>query len=227
MANAAAASAHLICGNRNYSSWSLRAWLSLRRAGVDPKVTVLPMDTDEFAQRIAAYSPTRRVPVLWLGEELIWDSLAIAETVNERFASGSLWPDDPAMRARGRAMAAEMHSGFPHLRHQLPMNCRARDREIDVDASCMADVQRISELWSAALDGPRGDGDWLLGPWSIADAMFAPVAVRFTAYQLELPEVVRDYVERWMADPDLREWIALAKEETWVIPHEEAGRETS
>ena len=90
---------HLVCGNRNYSSWSLRGWLSLRKAGLDPDVTVLPMDTPEFYERIKALSPTERVPVLWLGDEVVWDSLAIAETVNERYASDRLWPKEPALRA--------------------------------------------------------------------------------------------------------------------------------
>ncbi|MFT4769589.1 MAG: glutathione S-transferase [Glaciecola sp.] len=212
----------LVCGNRNYSSWSLRAWLCLRKAGLNSEVVVLPMDTPEFEARIAEYSPTRRVPVLWIGDELIWDSLAIAETVNERFANASLWPEDPVLRALGRAMAAEMHSGFAALRHALPMNCRATARPVVIEDEVQVDIQRISELWSAAMERSGSDG-WLLGDFSIADAMFAPVAVRFKAYVLDLPEHTQAYVDYWLADPDLQAWMSLARQESWIIEHEEVG----
>lgn len=213
----------LICGNRNYSSWSLRAWLCLRKAGIDPEVTVLPMDTDEFETRIAALSPSRRVPVLWLEDECIWDSLAIAETVNERFAAGRLWPEDARLRALGRCMAAEMHSGFGDLREALPMNCRARGRQVDVSAPLRRDIERVAELWQRARNAAENEGGWLLGDFSIADAMFAPVALRFEAYALELPAIVEEYREHWLADADLHEWVEAAGREVWIIEHEERG----
>ena len=216
-------SLRLICGNRNYSSWSLRAWLCLRRAGLAPELVVLPMDTPEFARRIGDYSPTARVPVLWMGDEFVWDSLAIAETVNERFAGGTLWPAEPEFRARARAMVAEMHSGFGALRQQLPMNCRAQQRRITIDAAAQADVARIGALWSEARAMAGGHGPWLLGEWSIADAFFAPVALRFDAYALDLPETVRSYVNQWLEDSDLRAWRQAGIEEPWVIEHEEVG----
>ncbi|WP_439107949.1 glutathione S-transferase family protein [Congregibacter sp.] len=212
----------LVCGNRNYSSWSLRAWLSMRKAGLDPQVVVLPMDTPEFEARIAQYSPTRRVPVLWIGDELVWDSLAIAETVNERYADAQLWPDDPGLRAFGRAMAAEMHSGFGALRHALPMNCRAKQRSVDLSEDVRRDIDRMCELWEQARS-LSGSETWLLGDFSIVDAIFAPVVLRFRAYKLELPEVTKSYIAHWLADVDLQAWIALAEEESWVIPHEEVG----
>lgn len=221
----AISSLRLVCGNRNYSSWSLRAWLCLRKAGLDPDVVVLPMDTPEFAARISEYSPTRRVPVLQIGEEWVWDSLAIAETVNERFASYRLWPEDPRDRALGRSMAAEMHSGFEALRHALPMNCRARQRTVVVSKDVQADIHRVCELWSQA-KAQSGSDTWLLGDFSIADAMFAPVALRFSAYAVELPPLAQQYVHHCLSDADLQTWVALAKEETWVIEHEEVG-ETS
>lgn len=215
----------LICGNRNYSSWSLRAWLCLRKAGLDPEMIVLPMDTPEFARRISDYSPTRRVPVLVLDDEHIWDSLAIAETVNERFAQGRLWPEDGRLRARGRAIAAEMHSGFSALRNALPMNCRAHERQVAVDAAVQADIQRICALWTDARGLAVNDKGWLLGEFSIADAMFAPVALRFNAYSLELPSAAMAYRDHWLADADIQHWLELAAEESWVIGHEEIGEE--
>ncbi|MDP5054304.1 MAG: glutathione S-transferase family protein [Congregibacter sp.] len=216
----------MICGNRNYSSWSLRAWLCLRKAGVNPEVFVLPMDTPEFQARIAEHSPTRRVPVLWIGDESVWDSLAIAETVNERFADFTLWPKDPKLRALGRSMAAEMHSSFAALRHALPMNCRARQRQIIMTDDVQRDVDRLCELWQKA-KMQSGSDSWLLGDFSIADAMFAPVALRFRAYALNLPQSAQEYVQHWLSDVDLQEWIALAEQEPWVIEHEEVGESVS
>ena len=212
----------LVCGNRNYSSWSLRAWLCLRKAGLDPEVRVLPMDTPEFAARVEEVSPTRRVPVLWIGEECIWDSLAIAETINERFAGQSLWPEDGSKRALGRCLAAEMHSGFSALRNALPMNCRARGRSVSIDDAVQADIHRIAELWTQAREKTGSDG-WLLGSWSIADAMYAPVALRFRAYAVPLPVAAEAYREHWLNDADLKEWITLAEAEPWRIDHEEVG----
>jgi glutathione S-transferase len=213
----------LISGNRNYSSWSLRAWLCLRKAGLDPEVTVLPMDSSEFEARIGEYSPTRRVPVLWIGDEPIWDSLAIAESINERYAGGMLWPEDARLRARGRAIAAEMHSGFSALRRELPMNCRAVNRSLTISAEVVTDIQRICEIWRSTLAYSASDSGWLLGAFTIADAMFAPVALRFRGYAVELPADARRYVEHWLADDHLQNWIDLAAQEPWIIEHEEVG----
>ncbi|MEO0436104.1 MAG: glutathione S-transferase family protein [Pseudomonadota bacterium] len=212
----------LISGNRNYSSWSLRAWLSLRKSGVDPEMIVVPLDTEEYEEQIGTLSPTRRVPVLWLDGKCVWDSLAIAETCNEEFAFGSLWPADKNLRAFGRSMAAEMHSGFSALRNALPMNCRALNRKVAVDASVAAEVARVCELWHQAKQASNSK-QWLLGSLSIVDCMFAPVVIRFRAYDLELTEDARDYVAFWLEDADLQNWIALAEEESWTIEHEEVG----
>ena len=222
MTDSLSTEAKLICGNWRYSSWSLRGWLSLRKAGVDPDLVVLPMDTPEFEATIAEYSPTRRVPVLWLDDELVWDSLAIAETMNERFADGRLWPEDPKLRAMGRSMAAEMHSGFAALRNALPMNCRALQREVSVEADVAADITRICELWDLARGASNSEG-WLLGSLSLADVMFAPVALRFRAYKLDLPESATQYVQHWLSDADLQHWLSEAAKESWVIEHEEVG----
>lgn len=216
------AALHLVCGNRNYSSWSLRAWLCLRRAGLDPKTTVLPMDTPEFEARIGALSPSRRVPVLWCGDDCFWDSLAIAEWISETFAAGRLWPEDGTLRALGRCIAAEMHSGFGALREEMPMNCRARGRRITISPSARRDIDRIVTVWSEARTRSGSEG-WLLGEWSIADAMYAPVVLRFRAYDLELPVSAQAYCRQWLADEYLQAWVEAAQEEPWVIEHEEVG----
>lgn len=222
MHNSDPAALHLVCGNRNYSSWSLRAWLCLRRAGLDPKTTVLPMDTAAFEARIGSLSPSRRVPALWCGEECFWDSLAIAELVNEVYAAGRLWPENISLRGLGRSIAAEMHSGFVALRDELPMNCRARSRRICASAAARRDIDRIAALWDDTRTRAGSDG-WLLGQWSIADAMYAPVVLRFRAYAVDLPESARAYCRRWLDDADLQLWIGAAEREPWVIEHEEVG----
>ncbi len=215
----------LVIGNRNYSSWSLRAWLAVQKSGVPFETVVLPLDTPEFEQQIGNYSPTRRVPVLWHEDRCIWDSLAIGEYVNEAFADGSLWPRDGASRGLGRAMAAEMHSGFPDLRGKMPMNCRARNRRVAMDPALAADIERIWSLWSDALSAHGDAGPWLLGEYSLADAMFAPVVLRFRTYGVAPPPDIEPYCQRVLEDPDLQFWLAAALEESWVIDADEAGEE--
>ena len=213
----------LVIGNRNYSSWSLRAWLPLRKSGIEFETVVLPLDCPEFEEKIADYSPTRKVPVLWHGGQCIWDSLAIAEYCNEAFAAGRLWPEEPASRALGRSMAAEMHSGFPELRARMPMNCRARNRQVPMDAPLTAEIERVWTLWSDALSCHADSGPWLLGAYSLADAMFAPVVLRFATYGVELPVDIASYCQAVLDDADLQEWVALAGEEEWVVAADEAG----
>jgi len=215
----------LVIGNRNYSSWSLRAWLPLRKSGVPFDTVLLPLDTPEFAERIADYSPSGRVPVLWHDGQCIWDSLAIGEYVNEQFAGGALWPEDAASRALGRSMIAEMHSGFSQLRARMPMNCRASNRRIPIDEALQADLERMWTLWSDSLACHSDAGGWLLGQYSLADAMFAPVVIRFQGYDVALPEDIKSYCEHALADPELKEWLAAAAQETWIVTQDEAGVE--
>ncbi|MDH5345543.1 MAG: glutathione S-transferase, partial [Gammaproteobacteria bacterium] len=133
----------LVIGNKNYSSWSLRAWFLLKEAGFEFGEHRIPLDTDTSAGEIARFSPAGRVPVLLIGEEVIWDTLAIAETVAERWPDRKLWPDDPAARAHARAVSAEMHSGFADLREAMPMNCRAMGRKVSLTDGVAADIDRI------------------------------------------------------------------------------------
>ncbi|TXS95478.1 glutathione S-transferase family protein [Parahaliea maris] len=216
----------LVIGNRNYSSWSLRAWLSLRKSGVSFEEIVLPLDTPEFAARVGQYSPSRTVPVLQHGEHCIWDSLAICEYVNEQFAGGEQWPGDPAARAFGRSLVAEMHSGYGALRGAMPMNFRARGRVVARNPALEADIARVIERWQTSRERYAADGPWLLGRFSIADAFFAPVVVRFGGYTVELPPgPVADYAVHLRSDPDMLDWEAAAAAETWIVQADEAGVE--
>ena len=213
----------LVIGNRNYSSWSLRAWLPLAKSGVEFETVLLPLDTPEFFARIGEYSPTGRVPVLWHEGQCIWDSLAIGEYINEQFAGGALWPQDPSSRALGRSMAAEMHSGFTALRSRMPMNCRASGRTVELDDALNADLERLWSLWSDSLDCHHDHGPWLLGQYSLADAMFAPVVLRLGTYGIEPPADLQPYCSAVSNDDTLSAWIELALQEKWIVEADEAG----
>jgi len=215
----------LVIGNKNYSSWSLRAWLCLKKSGAQFDELLLPLDTPEFEEKIAEYSPSRRVPVLWDGDHYIWDSLAICEYINERFAGGLLWPEDSVSRALGRSMAAEMHSGFTELRKKLPMNCRAHNRVVEMDSALQADLDRIFCLWRDSLENHNDRGPWLLGEFSIVDAMFAPVVLRLGTYNIAIPADLQPYCERLRSDPEIQLWIGDALEEPWIVEADEAGVE--
>ncbi|MEP5766608.1 MAG: glutathione S-transferase family protein [Halieaceae bacterium] len=213
----------LVIGNKNYSSWSMRPWLALRKAGVDFDERLIPLDTPQFAEEIADYSPTRRVPVLWDQGICIWDSLAICEYVNERWAAGSLWPEDVQQRAQARAISAEMHAGFAALRECMPMNCRASDRHVTIDGELEQDINRVLSLWRECRETVATEGPWLFGAFSIADAMYAPVVSRFNTYGVEMPEQLQAYVETQLADADMVEWFEAAHTEVEQIEAGEAG----
>jgi len=213
----------LIIGNKNYSSWSLRAWLAVRKANMDFEEKRIPLDTPEFFKEIVRYSPTRRVPVLQDKGRVIWDSLAIAEYANDAYAGGRLLPQDAAVRAIARAATAEMHSGFAALRGGMPMNIRASDRVVSQNDALSADIRRVIELWRTCRQEFGAGGNWLFGQFSIADAFYAPVTFRFTTYSVPLDTVEREYVNHVQSDPDVRAWVAAAPEETEVIAAEEVG----
>jgi len=215
----------LVLGNKNYSSWSLRAWLCLRKCGVDFEEVLIPLDTPEFKATIADYSPTGRVPVLWHEGRPIWDSLAICEYANEAFADGRLWPDDLASRGLGYSMVAEMHSGFTNIRNEMPMNCRALNRHVPINEGLQGDIDRICSLWTNSLGTHRDRGPWLLGEFSIADAMFAPVVMRFRNYGVEVSAVVQAYCDHLLADADMQTWVDAALKETWIVEADEMGSE--
>ncbi|MBS0514871.1 MAG: glutathione S-transferase family protein [Proteobacteria bacterium] len=210
----------LVIGNKNYSSWSLRPWILLRQFGIAFDEVKLPLDTPEFHARIGAYSPAGRVPVLIDGNVHVWDSLAICEYANDYFLDGRGWPAGRAARGSARAISAEMHSGFSALRTHLPMNTCRRESAPAIGADTAADIARIRAIWREARERHGANGPFLFGGFSIADAMYAPVASRFVSYAVELGAVERGYVEALFALPALRAWMAEAATESLAVEHE-------
>lgn len=210
----------LYIANQNYSSWSLRAWLILAQYELDAEVIKLTLFTDEFYCALKKVTPTAKVPVLVDGEIVAWESLAILEYVNETYLDGKAWPTSASERAKARAIASEMHAGFGYLRNEMPMNCRAK-RKVHLSAGALKDVARIDQLWSQQMaDYPEG---FLFGDWSIADAMYAPVALRFETYGIELSDQAKTYQQRLLRSPAMQLWLAQASTETDIVEEDEAG----
>lgn len=214
----------LIIGNKNYSSWSLRAWLLLSESGIDFEEIRIPLDVEETASLLADYSPSATVPVLRQGNEVIWDSLAIAETVAERWPEKNLWPEDPVARAQARSVSAEMHAGFLTLREAMPMNCRAMGRKVPLPDRLTTDIDRILSIWTNCYGVYGEKGRWLFGDFSVADAMFAPVVLRFRTYGINLPESASHYPRRLLESESLQRWLLDAESEVAVIENDEKGR---
>jgi glutathione S-transferase len=207
----------LIIGNKNYSSWSLRPWLFLKHHGIPFEEIRIPLYRDDSPARIAAYSPSGKVPVLVDEGVTVWDSLAILEYLAERFPETQGWPATTADRAQARSLAAEMHAGFAALRSQCSMNCRRPPAPKALPEAVSKDVARINQLWSECREQYGNAGPWLLGQFSILDAMYAPVALRFHTYQLEAGLAATAYVNTVLDHPAVAEWIAAGKAETEVI----------
>ncbi|MEH6825945.1 MAG: glutathione S-transferase family protein [Motiliproteus sp.] len=215
----------LVIGNKNYSSWSLRPWLVLKHLGIGFDEIQLELDTPAFKKQINLYSEAGRVPVLVVNKLKIWDSLAICEYLAEEHPH--LWPDDRHARALARAITCELHSGFSALRNELPMNCRAQQRQIEISAEAQCDLERIEQLWQQCSNTRTPEqnraGPWLFGRFGIIDAFFAPVVIRLQGYRLSLSENSVAYVEHQLNNPLLQTWIRAGQAETTVLPHEEAG----
>ncbi len=202
----------LVIGDKNLSSWSLRPWLLLRHAGLDFREIRLQLDTPAFADEVARYSPAGRVPVLIDGERRVWDSLAICEYVNE-LAGAKCWPDDSAARAHARSVSAEMHSGFAALRSAWSLRAGLTGLHVALTPQATADVARIDALWADCRARYAAHGPWLFGRYCVADAMYAPVVLRFRSYGAVVSAEARDYMDTVLADPLLQEWIRDAERE--------------
>lgn len=207
----------LLIGSKNYSSWSLRPWLFLRKAGFEFREQLIYFDDSDYQAQIAALSPSRRVPLLIDGAGVkIWDSLAICEYVAELTGFGL--PKDRAARAQARSVAAEMHSGFQTLRSECPMNVRARNRRVPLTPQLQADIARVDEIWSGCRKSYGAGAGWLFGDFSIADAMFAPVFFRFQSYGLALSAASQGYLGHALIDPAVREWQDASMQEGHPLP---------
>ena len=207
----------LIIGNKNYSSWSLRPWLLLKQAGIPFREVRIPLYGADTRMQILKYSPSGKVPALVDGDLTVWESLAICEHVAERFPDKALWPADLKARALARAAASEMHAGFSALRNNMPMNVRRSFPTHGRTPEVLQDIERIAALWQDCRSRYGDGGPFLFGRFSVADAMFAPVAFRFQTYVVDLPSSARAYTDTLLALPAMREWATVGRAETEIV----------
>lgn len=214
----------LYIGNRNYSSWSLRAWLLMRQLGIDFDEHPLRLFSEDFRATLARVSPVARVPVLVDRGFAVWESLAIVEYLAERYPQAGVWPADDRMRARARSVCAEMHAGFGQLRNRMPMNVEARLHGLGWDLAVQADIDRILAIWTELRTLNAARGPFLFGDFCAADAFFAPVCSRFTTYAVNLPPPCDAYREAVLALPAMRAWTEAALAEHCFLPEDEPYR---
>lgn len=213
----------LVIGNKNYSSWSLRAWLLLSHHGVPFEEVRIPLDQDDTYTSLAQYTEAAKVPVLQDGDLTVWDSMAICEYISEQHLEGRGWPSSVRARAEARSCSAEMHSSFPEISGQLPMNCRASERRVSLSSDLAAEVARMDRIWSKYREIYSGSGPWLFGEFSIADCMFAPVASRFETYGIGLSETASQYMRCLLSHEKVSEWVEQARVEPETIEMAEVG----
>ncbi|MBN9535954.1 MAG: glutathione S-transferase family protein [Reyranella sp.] len=211
----------LVIGNKNYSSWSLRGWLMVKTAGIEFDEIVVPLDRPDTAPAIRKHSPSGRVPVLLHRGLAVWESLAIAEYLNDLKPEAGLWPPSAAARAHARAISCEMHAGFVDLRTNMPMNIRASFPGKGMTPAVRADIERITGLWRDCRKRFAGafqkDDGFLFGTFGAADAMFAPVATRFKTYSVTLDSDADAYCTAILNHPAMKQWIDAAEHEPWLI----------
>jgi len=216
----------LIIGNRAYSSWSMRGWLAVKQSGEKFEEYVVPLFDAEWEKRREGdeFAPSLgKVPILWDGDVVVWDSLAIIEFLADRCGDALYWPEDEGARAVARSMAAEMHSGFSNRRRELPMNVRKSFPPKELSDPVREEIDRIMQLWAQARARWGGTGDFLFGEWCAADMMYAPVVTRFITYGVKVPSFAGAYMKCVLSHPDVGEWIDKAQDEPWVIEQYEAA----
>jgi glutathione S-transferase len=208
----------LILGNKNYSSWSLRPWLALAEHDIAFEEEVINIYDPASKAKILSYSPAGKMPILIDGENTIWDSLAILETLSDKFPQFDLWPKDPAARGLARSISAEMHAGFVPLRKAMPMNLKRAPAapKAGFAADVKADIKRICDIFLKARTRFGTRGDFLFGAFSAADCMFAPVATRLRTYAVKLDTPCEAYVEAIHNLSSFKRWKAAALKETWA-----------
>lgn len=207
----------LVVGNKNYSSWSLRPWLAMKQFGLRFEEIRIPLYQPDSGAQIRQYSPAGKVPILIHDRITVWDSLAICEYLAEQFPSHTWLPSDRPARAVARSICAEMHSGFQALRQNMPMNCRARLPGQGLTPDVQTDIDRILTIWQQCRQQFGNTGDFLFGAFTIADAMYAPVVLRFITYGVQLDPVATAYTEAILGLPALQEWLQAAEREEETI----------
>jgi len=211
----------LVVGNKNYSSWSMRGGLMVRIAGIECDEIVIPLDLPETAAAIRKHSPSGRVPVLLHRGLAVWESLAIAEYLNDLKPEAGFWPAAVAARAHARSISTEMHAGFTELRTHMPMNIRASYPGKGITPAVRAEIERVTSIWRDCRKRFAGaaakDDGFLFGTFGAADAMYAPVVMRFRTFGVPLDADSEAYATAVMAHPAVKEWIDAAKNEPWLI----------
>ena len=211
----------LIIGNKNLSSWSMRPWVAAMAFGIPFTEIKVLLDQPDTSNEIARYSHAGRVPVLLAGEMTVWDSLAITEYLAEQFPDKHMWPQDVAARALARSLVAKMHAGFGELRNAMPMNIQARLPGRGRTHGAQADIGRVCEIWEDCLSR-FGHHQFLFGAFSIADAFYAPIVLRFQTYGVMLAPALQAYCERVLAHPAVARWVNEAMLETHPTPLHDA-----
>ncbi|MBT0670363.1 glutathione S-transferase family protein [Novosphingobium profundi] len=211
----------LIIGNKNYSSWSLRGWLACKQSGLhfeELTVPILGEDWEHIKSSTDELAPSHgKVPILWDGEAVVWDSLAIIDYLADKVGRDRFWPKDEAARAMARSMVAEMHSSYMPLRRTLPMNVRRRVPDAPMNEDVRADIVRILTLWAEARARFGHGGPFLFGTFGAADVIYAPVVSRFLTYGIGVPGFAQAYMQAVWEHDWMQAWIAAAEAEEWVI----------
>ena len=208
----------LVIGNKNYSSWSMRPWVALKAFGIPFNEILVPLYTgDADKRRILGFTQSGKVPALIDGDITVWDSLAIIEYLAERFPDAHIWPQDRGGRARARSISAEMHSGFMALRNECGLNLHRPVGAKPLSDEAKANIARIQQIWTDCRQRHAGEGPYLFGAFSAADAMYAPVVHRFHTYAIEVTPPVREYMDTMQANAAIKEWTEAALAETLVI----------
>jgi len=209
----------LVIANRNYSSWSLRAWIFLTESKIPFEEIRIPMFTESWSDEIAKYSPTKRVPVLIDDDITIWDTTAIIEYLLEKHPSSIGWPRASRIRGHARSVSAEMHSGFLAIRDELPQNIRARTKlePNQLSDSCRLQVARVDEIWADCRSRYANSGNWLFGEFSIADIIFIPVALRFLTYSISVSDRAQEFIDAVQGLETIQKWMKAAEAETESI----------
>ena len=211
----------LIIGNKNYSSWSLRGWLAAKQSGLAFEEILVPLkgdDWDERKRQIDDIAPSSgKVPILWDGDAVVWDSLAILEYLADKVGRDRFWPKDDDARAMARSMVAEMHSGYMPLRLQCPMNIRRRVESAQIGNEARADILRVLTLWAEARARFGRGGPFLFGSFCAADIIYAPIISRFMTYGIGVPGFAVNYMQAVWEHEWLHAWVEAAEAEEWVI----------
>ena len=209
----------LVIGNKNYSSWSLRAWMALKQCRVEFDEIKIQLSIPGAREKILSHSKAGLVPILKHKGETIWETMAICEYLAETYPEANLWPGEIAARARCRAVSNEMHAGFAALRSQMPMDIKNTYPGKERGQEVIENIERIIDIWQECRDQFGESGPFLFGTFSIADAMFAPVVARFRSYEVDLPEIAAAYQDAVWGCPDMLEWRMASEAETWVIDY--------